>query len=384
MPVIKFLKGKGGLHSPPLLYGFLLLFALFSALGLDYIGWKKGEKSYLFSSLGEKDKDGLRNEDLHDIIQKSLSRVSIPVDSINQYLDKEGIHHSMVDIKLQKYSRLEAILEEEFKKIDLIISKKEEQQTEEKIFHLWEVNQEERHRMTILFSCLKEKPEEGIAKNKVAIIVDDMGYSLKAINEICSLKKPITIAILPFSPLAQETARIAKDHKLEVILHLPLESLPDPEANNNIKGIIHSRMSEEEVREALEENIKQVPYIVGVNNHMGSKITADARFMNIILTRLKESNLYFIDSLTTGNSIASSLARDLKIPSATRHIFIDAENDEVFIKNQLLSLFRLAQQNGKAIGICHPGEKTLRILAENIYLIEEYDLQPVYASQLVN
>lgn len=383
MPAIKFLKGKSGSHSPHLLYVFLLLLALFSALGLDYISWKKGGKSYLFSLLGEEDKDGLRNEDLYNIIQKSLSRVSMPADSINQYKDNEGIYHSMVDIPLQKYSRLEAILEEEFKKSNLIISKKEEQQTEEKIFYLWEVNKEERHRMTILFSCLKDKPEESITKNKVAIIVDDMGYSLKAINDICSLKKPITIAILPFSPLAQETACIAKEHRLEVILHLPLESLPDSAANNNIKGIIHSRMSEEEVREALEENIKQVPYIAGVNNHMGSKITADARFMNIILTRLKESNLYFIDSLTTGSSIAASLARDLKIPSATRHVFIDAENDEVFIKNQLLSLFRLAQQKGKAIGICHPGEKTLRILAENFYLIEEYDLEPVFASEIV-
>lgn len=383
MPVIKFLKGRSGSHSPHLLYVFLLLLALLSALGLDYISWKKGGKSYLFSLLGEEDKDGLRNEGLYNIIQKSLSQVSIPAGSINQYTDNEGIYHSMVDISLQKYSRLEAILEEEFKKANLIIFKKEEQQTEEKIFYLWEVNKEERHRMTILFSCLKERPEEDIAKNKVAIIVDDMGYSLEAIKDICSWKRPITIAILPFSPLAQETARIAKEHRLEVILHLPLESLPAPNANNNIKGIIHSRMSEEEVREALEESIKQVPYIAGVNNHMGSKITADARYMNIILTHLKESNLYFIDSLTIGSSIASSLARDLKIPSATRDVFIDAENDEVFIKNQLLSLFRLAQQKGKAIGICHPGEKTLRILAENFYLIEEYDLQPVYASQIV-
>ena len=133
MPVIKFLKGKSGSHSPNLLYVFLLLLALFSALGLDYISWKKGKKSYLFSLLGEKDKDSLRNEGLYNIIQKSFFRVSIPASSTNQYTDNEGIYHSMVDISLQKYSRLEAILEEELKKTDLIIFKKEEQQTEEKI-----------------------------------------------------------------------------------------------------------------------------------------------------------------------------------------------------------------------------------------------------------
>lgn len=389
MKLITSLKGKKPQRFPPTLYIFLLLLILFSVLGLDYINWKKGEKSYLFSSFSEEKKASQKNETLLDIILQNLFALGISPDAINQYVDNESIYHFMVDTTMEKYNHLKPLLEYEFKKVNFIVLKKEEQLIEEKYYSLWEIGSQRIHRLTILFSCqiekhkIKEKSEIITAKNRVAIIVDDMGYNLEAIKDICSLKEPMTIAIIPFSPLANETAHIANQNNLEVILHLPLESLPNPKANNNMKGLIHTRMREEDVIKTLDENIRQVPFIVGVNNHMGSKVTTDAILMRIILGRLKIFKLYFIDSLTTGRSVAFNLAQEMEIPSASRHVFLDAENDEEFIKSQLIELFRLAQKNGMAVGICHPWSKTLRVLAENFYLIEEYDIEPVFASEIV-
>ena len=102
--------------------------------------------------------------------------------------------------------------------------------------------------------------------NIVFILIDDMGYSLKAINEVCSVNQPLTIAVLPFSSLAQETAQIAHKNNLEVLLHLPLESINNPGGNNDMEGIIHSRMSKEEILKTVDRDLAQVPFIKGVSD----------------------------------------------------------------------------------------------------------------------
>lgn len=379
------LKRKKANLIPAFIFIIFFLMVLFSTIGLDYIGWKNGERSYLFPVLSEKKKASLSEEGLDQIVIKSLSSLKISYDSTQQYRDKKGVLHFMIDLPLRKYRELESLLEKEFKKVSASILEKEELQGEEKNYYLWQVEGKRKQRLTILFSSQKEKLKKEIpsrkAKNKVAIIIDDMGYSLKAINDICSLKKPLTVSILPYSPLAKETARIAYQNKLEVMLHLPLESVNNREGNN-IEGIIHSRMSKEEIIKTVEAGLDQIPYVAGVNNHMGSRITANKILMSIILEPFKERNLYFVDSRTTSRSIAYKVAQTMGIPSVYRHVFLDGENSEDYIKGKMIELFRLAQKKGKAVGICHPTEKTIRVLKKNFHLLEKYNLEPVFASQL--
>ena len=116
---------------------------------------------------------------------------------------------------------------------------------------------------------------------------------------------------------------------------------------------------------------------------MGSKITADRDMMSLILARLKEDNLYFIDSVTSGSSIAYTLAREMFILSAYRHIFLDSETEEGYIRNQLVQLLSLAQRQGMAVGICHPYDSTLKVLSDNLDLFEKYNCEVVFASQIV-
>ncbi len=373
-----------------------LLIALISVLGLDYISWKKGEISYVFAAFPKKkeavaEKVIAKKKDLDIMVTGKLSLHGISPESINQYEDSEGVSHVLVDLDFDKYKELESSFEKDLRSAKASVAKKEEKKTDEKDYYLWEIKGKKKQKIILLFSCLREvkekieekKPPIIEAKGEVAIIVDDMGYSLNAINEICSLKKPLTISVLPFSPLAKETAQIAHQNGLEIMLHLPLEAINNQEGNDGTEGMIHSEMSKTEVIDAVEKSLKQVPHISGVNNHMGSKITADVTFMRIILSRLKGRELFFIDSRTTSDSVAYEVAQIMGIPSAYRNIFLDIESDEEYIKKKLIELFELAQKRGKALAICHPAPQTLKVLKENLHLIDKYNLKLVFASKIV-
>jgi hypothetical protein len=389
MPRRKQRKEKSLLTFPPFILFLFILLVIFSATGLDYIAWKKGEKSFIFSAWRKTERARLSQESLEQAVLKSLASLGVSADAIQHYWDKKGEWHIMIDLPLKKYWEAEFLLQKEFKETDLAILEKEEQQGEEKNYYLWQMEGKQKQRITLLFSCPKEKaketpPVEKKPKKKVAIIVDDMGQSLKAINDVCSLKKPLTISILPFSPLAREVSRIAHQNDLEVMLHLPLESVNSQEGSST-EGIVRSEMSEEEIAKTVRADLEQVPYIVGVNNHMGSKITADEKIIRIILQCLKERNLYFIDSLTTSRSKAYKVAQRLRIRSGYRHIFLDAENEEPrVIRDRLMELFRIAQRKGEAIGICHPYQETLEVLRENLHLADKYNVEIVPASRVVH
>lgn len=371
----------------PLFFLLLSFLALLSALGLDYASWRRGDKSYVFAALAAK-KSSPREARLLDVFTKILSQEGIPAESVNQHTDSEGHYHLMVELPAPDFTRLAPALEEGFRTAGSGVSKSEETRGT-KSFSLWEVSGGEDPRLFILFVTqkpaipAKEKAKSQTVKNKLAIIVDDMGYSLEAAQKICDLALPVTMAILPHSPLAEDVAWLARQNDVEVMLHLPLESVNNTENSLRLPGLILSTMTEEEILEALEENLRAVPHASGVNNHMGSKITADRHLMAIICQRLKERGLYFVDSLTTGRSVAFAVAREKGLKSATRDVFLDTVNDEAHIKGQFIKLLATAREKGRAIGICHPLESTLNVLRENLGLLEEYGCEAVHASQIV-
>jgi uncharacterized protein len=217
---------------------------------------------------------------------------------------------------------------------------------------------------------------------KVALIVDDMGNSPEALQELLDLGEPLTIAILPYSPHALETAQKAHEKGLEILLHLPLESMNSNGSENGTEGLIRSGMGEAEVRSLLEEELDRVPFVRGVNNHMGSKVTADAGMMRAILQPISERGLFFLDSRTTAKSVAYEVALEMGIPATSRQVFLDADGDTGRIRERLLELFRIARRDGRAVGICHPFRETLRTLKENFGLLGSYGLEAVLASEM--
>lgn len=365
----------------------LLIIVMCSALGLDYITWQRGEKSFIFSHLLKPSSEEKR-EELDQLIMGNLSTLGIPLDPDRSYRDNLGVVHMSIPVEGEIYTHAAPLFLMELKRARIVVGIGQKSDDTSDSF-IWELESDGGQKAVLLFTCPRESvnpPEDSPykkPKNKVAIIVDDMGNSLQTVRDLGALGQPLTLAILPYSARAVETARTAQENNLEVILHLPLESLNDHELNSITEGLIHSGMSEEERRETLEEDLARIPNIRGVNNHMGSKITANREWMTPILTRLKEKGLYFIDSVTDGRSIAFRLAREMGVPSAYRHVFLDAETEEDYILKQFKQLLRLAQRQGMAVGICHPQAATLRVLTEHIHLLEKYDCEAVFASQIV-
>jgi polysaccharide deacetylase 2 family uncharacterized protein YibQ len=224
------------------------------------------------------------------------------------------------------------------------------------------------------------KPPRG----EVALIIDDMGNSLEVLGELLNLRQPVTISVLPYSDHAGETARIAHENNLEVLLHLPLESLNNHEAYPDTRGLILARMSREEIVQSFEDSLARVPYADGVNNHMGSKFTADRSLMRILLVPLRDKGLFFVDSRTTAETVAYAEAIRMGIPAVERNVFLDADADRGRITSRLIELFKLAQKKGRAVGIGHPFPETLEALKTDFRLFENYGLEVVPVSRLVH
>jgi polysaccharide deacetylase 2 family uncharacterized protein YibQ len=216
----------------------------------------------------------------------------------------------------------------------------------------------------------------------VAIIIDDLGYDHKIAAKFLSLEVPLTFAILPHSPFQKKIADMAHASGIQTMLHLPMEPNKYPSVNPG-PGTLLSTMAPNELIAQLEENLDAVPYIKGVNNHMGSKLTTGSDQIHQVFSVLKQRGLYFVDSRTTRETICRSSAKLFQLPFAQRDVFIDHFQKPDFIRKQLKELVLIAHRKGQAVGIAHPHKVTYRILKELLPEIRE-KVQVVPASEIVS
>jgi polysaccharide deacetylase 2 family uncharacterized protein YibQ len=216
---------------------------------------------------------------------------------------------------------------------------------------------------------------------RVAIIIDDLGYDRLIAEKLIGLNAPFTLAILPHSPHQDVIARIAQARGLELMLHLPMEPVEYPDINPG-PGTLHTRMGPEELLRVLEEDLDAVAHIKGVNNHMGSRLTASSEQMYQVFSVLKKRGLYFVDSRTTDESVCKPSARLFQLPFAQRDVFIDHQQDTAFIRKQIRELVRVAYRKGEAVGIAHPHPATYTLLKEELPALRQ-QVEIVPASALV-
>jgi hypothetical protein len=216
----------------------------------------------------------------------------------------------------------------------------------------------------------------------VAIIIDDMGYEIEVAENFLSLDCPLTYSILPQSPFQREIAQSAHDRGCQVMLHLPMEPREYPEVDPG-PGALLTGMTTDERIGLLKSHLNAVPHISGVNNHMGSKMSADSAQMNQILSIVKKNKLFYIDSLTAADSRSGSSARLFQVPFARRDVFLDHVPEVEFIRGQLDRLVAVARKNGKAVGIGHPYPETYKVLTEKLPEIKN-QVRLVPASEIVS
>ena len=219
-------------------------------------------------------------------------------------------------------------------------------------------------------------------KGEIALIIDDFGYSQDMIAEFAAIRRPFTFAVIPFKAFSKEAAAKALASGHQVILHMPMEPFSgiDP---SEVPITVRLGMSEQQIRELIDKAAASLPGVIGVNNHQGSKATADRRTMEMVMRTLHAKNLFFVDSRTSGQSVAVEVARREKIKTTENDLFLDGVAEEAYIKKQLRSAGDMALRLGSVTVIGHDKPATVAALREVMPELEARGIRFVFVSQLV-
>jgi polysaccharide deacetylase 2 family uncharacterized protein YibQ len=220
-------------------------------------------------------------------------------------------------------------------------------------------------------------PVEPIRGPRLAIIIDDCGARDPRLTGILEL--PVTPSVLPYRAYSRELAEAARSVGREVMLHLPCEPLgredPGP-------GALYAHMGGAELRHLVALALDDVGPVDGVNNHMGSKLTADRRCVAVVLDELRERDLWFVDSVTHHTSVAGAVAAELGLAHASRDIFLDNDPDRRSVVRELRRAVELAKErDGPVVVIGHDRDATLDAVREVIAYAGESGVALVGVSQ---
>ncbi len=234
--------------------------------------------------------------------------------------------------------------------------------------------------------ALAQAPERAISMAhppRIAIVLDDLGSQYALGLRAISLPRngPITYAILPHTRYGKRLAELAHRQNDEIILHMPMEPLGDYKPHN---GMLLESMQQRVLIETFRKNLDEIPYISGINNHMGSRLTQTPTHMQWIMEEIKLNNaFFFLDSRTSGKSIAYETAKEYGIPSLKRDIFLDSEQSIEFIEQQFGKLLTTAMRKGHAIAIGHPYPETLFVLEKYLPMLNDLGFHLVSLSDLL-
>ncbi len=210
--------------------------------------------------------------------------------------------------------------------------------------------------------------EAGVKRPRIALVIDDLGRSLGELETLGALGIPLSYAVLPFESRTAEVVAELHRRGAEVLCHLPMEAKGGA---NPGPGALMSSMTRDQLVMATRQALAAVPGAVGVNNHMGSSLSAHREAITSVLEVVAEQGLYFLDSRTSADTVGYSVARQLGIIAGERQVFLDTSRDPALIREQLRRLLELAERHGQAIAIAHPYPETLEILASEVPQVRE-------------
>ncbi len=220
-------------------------------------------------------------------------------------------------------------------------------------------------------------PTPHISRAGIALIMDDVGYDLNALKRVLALPFRVAISILPDAPYAAEAARMAHEAGSTVMLHLPMEP-SNPKYRARMNGsFLKTGMDEAQIHDHFIQALNRVPYVTGVNNHMGSLLTTLEEPMRWVMELCKERALFFVDSRTVHNSVAADIAAEYGLAWASRRVFLDHTVDDEDIRLAWKSALRCAKRKDSCIVIAHPHAETLNFLEQQVLEDERLFIRPV-------
>jgi len=216
---------------------------------------------------------------------------------------------------------------------------------------------------------------------RISLIIDDMGNRRDAGLAAIQLPGPVAYAFLPHSPHAAELAKLAFQGNKEVLLHIPMQATSQKSLG---PGAITLAMDRVDLMRAVGAGLRSVPYVSGINNHMGSMVTSRRQHMGWLMDLLRvRGNLYFVDSRTTHRTIALTMARSSGVPSTWRDVFLDNDPLRRNISGEFKRLINIARKRGTALAIGHPHHQTISFLAEMIPHLKKLGIRLVPVAKLI-
>ena len=225
----------------------------------------------------------------------------------------------------------------------------------------------------------RPSPRPG-SRGRLAILLDDGGYTLELLPAVVALPRPVAVSVLPFLPHSAEVAAALHRGGHEVWLHLPMEAGSGEEPG---PGAVMVGMSPDEIRTTVHSALNSVPHAVGVNNHMGSRATGDLRTMTWVMQELSARGVAFIDSRTSAGTVAETAARSQGVPTGRRHVFLDNDRSRQAIRLQLAEAVYRSRTEGPIIAIGHLTQVTVEVLEEELPTLDSRGVTLVPPTKLV-
>lgn len=210
----------------------------------------------------------------------------------------------------------------------------------------------------VSMDILTSQPKTGAPA--MAIVIDDFGYSISQARDIADIPMPLTWSIIPDIPYSMEIMDIATEKHIPFLIHVPMQALID-----EIGGpyLIGEGMDYYAIRSEIRRVTELFPNAVGINNHRGSKATSNPDIMMAVMDEIAEGNLIFLDSRTSRNSVAYTIAREKDIPAIYNSVFLDHEDTIDFMVEQFQKAREIARRRGWVVAICHVRPGTINFLS---------------------
>lgn len=234
------------------------------------------------------------------------------------------------------------------------------------------------HTFLLVLVCLLFN--SSVLANKIAIVIDDIGYRTSD-QKMLALDAPLTFAVLPHTPMGYEYAYLAAKKQRDVLIHLPMQA----DANNHLlgAGALTSGMNKDEYQNTLLSAMEDIPFAIGINNHMGSLLTRMEKPMGWTMELLRQHNMFFLDSKTTKKSKVADIAHEFGVDTLERSVFLDHHRSAKAIRWQMKRLIKLAKKNGQAVAIGHPYPETYAVLKQLLPQLKHLGIELVPLSDLV-
>ena len=195
----------------------------------------------------------------------------------------------------------------------------------------------------------------------ISIVIDDFGFSRAMAEEYSGVDLPLTWAIIPFQPQSENSAKRAASAEIPFIIHMPMGAQGDTTWTEK-SGVIDKGMSAETVTLLLRKAMASLPEAQGMNNHRGSRATADKATMEMVMNELAATSLFFLDSRTSSSSVAYDTARKKGMAAGYASVFLDNETSEESMEIQFRRGLAMAGKRGWVVMIGHTRPDTLNFL----------------------